>query len=92
MPGSCWPMQGSKGQVTLRLAYPIKLQSLTIDHVSRQIIPEDAYNTVPKKMKVIAYPPCDEVGGCGGLGFDAPISSPMTSAIQVVHSAIILGL
>lgn len=78
MPGSCWPMDGSSGQVTLRLPYSIRVESFTIDHVSSRILPEYTLETAPRKMKVIAYPPCDHPEACGALGFDA--SDPMQVA------------
>jgi Sad1 / UNC-like C-terminal len=78
VPGSCWPMDGSHGQVTIRLPYTIKVESFTLDHVSRRIIPDDMLETAPKKVKVIAYPPCSHPEECGGLGFD--VSEPMEVA------------
>lgn len=64
-------MQGSRGQVTFRLPYPIKVESFSLDHVSFTIVPEDALESAPKKLKVFVYPPCPVGEECGGLGFDA---------------------
>jgi hypothetical protein len=71
-------MDGSKGQVTIRLPYSIKVESFSLDHVPYDIIPENMHETAPKKLKVIAYPPCPEPDECGALGFDA--TDPMEVA------------
>lgn len=71
-------MEGSSGQVTIRLPYLLRLESFTLDHVSWRIVPEDMLETAPRRIKVIAYPPCYHPEDCGGLGFD--ISEPMEVA------------
>jgi len=71
-------MNGSRGQVTIRLPYPIKVESFTLDHVSWRIVTEYTLESAPKKVQVIAYPPCDEPERCGALGFD--VSEPMQVA------------
>jgi len=78
VPGSCWPMEGSQGQVTIRLPYPIQVESFSLDHVSWNIVPEGAYKSAPKKLKVLVYPPCLEPEDCGALGFDG--NDPMEVA------------
>ena len=71
LPGSCWPMEGSSGQVALKLPYPIVVESVSIDHISSDIIPEGKQDTAPKHMKIIGYPPCDEMeSNCATFGFD----------------------
>lgn len=77
-PLSCWPMDGTRGQVTIRLPYPIKVESFTLDHISWSIVPEGAHKSAPKKLKVIAYPVCQDQDECGALGFDG--SDPMEVA------------
>ena len=71
-------MDGTKGQVTIRLPYPIKVESFTLDHISWNIVPEGANKSAPKKLKVIAYPVCSFPDECGALGFDA--TDPMVVA------------
>ena len=71
LPGSCWPMEGSIGQITLKLAYPVVVESVSIDHISSNIIREGKYNSAPKHLKIIGYPACDELeSNCGAAGFD----------------------
>lgn len=71
LPGSCWPMEGKNGQVVMKLAYPIVVESISIDHVSRDIVPEGKNNSAPKHIKIIGYPPCDNFDEmCDSVGFD----------------------
>jgi hypothetical protein len=74
LPGSCWPMEGSRGQFTIRLPYPVLVDVFSIDHVSSLIVTEDMRDSAPKKLKVIGYPAC-ESDGCAALGFD--VHDPM---------------
>mmetsp|Transcript_29986 Transcript_29986/g.64231 ORF Transcript_29986/g.64231 Transcript_29986/m.64231 type:complete len:498 (-) Transcript_29986:249-1742(-) len=79
LPGSCWPMKGSNGQITLKFAYPVYVDSVSIDHISWNIIPQGKHDSAPKRMKVIGYPPCDEMdSNCGAAGFD--VSDPIDIA------------
>jgi len=69
-PGSCWPMAGRHGHVTIRLPYPVDVDAITIDHVSSLLIPPGgSRDSAPKKIRVMGYPPCEE-NECNGLGFD----------------------
>jgi len=78
LPGSCWPMKGSSGQVVLKLARPVVVEAVSIDHVARGIVPEGKRNSAPKHLKIIGYPPCDyddnddddDDKKCKALGFD----------------------
>ena len=79
IPGSCWPMEGSRGQFTIRLPYPVFVDLFSVDHVSPLIVPKEVRDTAPKKLKVIGYPPCDSED-CMALGFD--VSDPMDIGIM----------
>jgi SUN domain-containing protein 1/2 len=71
LPGACWPMEGSRGHVTIRLPYPIKVETFSLDHVSDDIVPYDKHESAPKKIRVFGYPPCpEEEKRCRALGFD----------------------
>ena len=71
LPGSCWPMEGSSGQIVLKLAYPVVVESVSVDHASAAILPEGKHNSAPKTLKIVGYPTCDEGdANCGALGFD----------------------
>ena len=51
-------MAGSKGQVTLKLEQPVVIDALTVDHVPTAIIPDGKEKSAPKRIVVVAYPPC----------------------------------
>lgn len=70
-PGACWPMDGKRGQVTIRLAYPMNVETVSVDHVDLNLIPRNMYKSAPKTMKVIGYPTCkDKSDECYAMGFD----------------------
>ena len=80
-PGSCWPMAGRHGHVTIRLPYPVDVDAITIDHVSSLLIPPGgSRDSAPKKIRVMGYPPCEE-NECNGLGFD--ISDGIEGKLQL---------
>lgn len=69
LPGACWPMSGSRGNVTIRLPYPVKVSAVTVDHASSLLLDASTeVSSAPRKIRVIGYPPCPE--DCRGLGFD----------------------
>lgn len=65
-PGACWPLQGSSGQVTLRLSAPVQVTAVSIAHVSSLLVKDRS--SAPRDLKIIGYPPCQEE--CHGRGFD----------------------
>lgn len=68
-------MEGNRGKFTIRLPYPIFVDTFSVDHVSPSIVPKETRDTAPKKLKVTGYPPCDGSEYCMALGFD--IHDPM---------------
>lgn len=48
--GSCWPMAGSEGFVSIALRQPILPTHVSLEHISHLIAPD--YSTTPKKFKV----------------------------------------
>lgn len=68
-PGACWSMDGTRGRITLRLAYPVQVTSISLEHVSHLLVPEGNTNSAPKKVRVIGYPTCDHGTECP-MGFD----------------------
>lgn len=78
-PGSCWPMEGQSGHVTLRMPYPVKVKAITIDHASKLLLNgENQRNSAPKDIRVFGYPPCmvrKTAGGTGAATVDSVKSS-----------------
>lgn len=52
-------MDGKSGQITLRLAYPIKVKAVTLDHAPKMLVEHaEKRNSAPKQLRVFGYPPC----------------------------------
>jgi Sad1 / UNC-like C-terminal len=75
-PGSCWPMAGTKGHLTIELPYPVLVESVTIDHASPLLLVANndsnerlsSRASAPRGMSLFGYPPCDKK--CDGFSFD----------------------
>lgn len=59
-------MAGRKGQVTIRMPYPVNVKAVTIDHTSSLLVGQDM-SSAPRSIRIIAYPPCSD---CDGMGFE----------------------
>jgi hypothetical protein len=61
--GHCWPMQGSSGALAVRLARPVSVGAISIDHVSKR----DAIDihTAPRNFAVYTYSSEDDEEGEG---------------------------
>ena len=76
-------MAGTNGQVTFKLAYPVVVDAVSIDHVSKDIVPAGRHTTAPKHIRVVGYPPCESNDlECLALGFD--MSNPIDVA-QIMY-------
>jgi len=70
--GSCWPMKGTNGKITLRLPYPVAVESITVSHYSGTNYKADKLSA-PRHFKLTGYPPCsdgDNDNDCQVIGFD----------------------
>jgi SUN domain-containing protein 1/2 len=76
LPGSCWAMNGSKGQVTIRLSYPVHVKAVTVDHTSALLAD---VQSAPRTMRIIAYPPCNNSDCNDGIGFDTTKAWDLTT-------------
>lgn len=56
--GSCWPMQGNHGYVTVRLVAPIVPSSFTIDHPARDVLLD--WTSAPKLCQVLGLRSTDD--------------------------------
>lgn len=68
LPGSCWPMRGNSGRVTIRLPHPVKVTAVSIDHASSRLLDKDRMSSSPKKVNVYGYLTCPAASH--ELGFD----------------------
>jgi Sad1 / UNC-like C-terminal len=91
LPGNCWPVsmkqQNGPAVVTIRLAAPVAIDAVTIDHASSLLLsnPKQQLQTAPKTVKVFGYAPCS-VGNCDdGLGFDVGSKTLLAEILYDIH-------
>ncbi|CAH8578910.1 unnamed protein product [Schistosoma turkestanicum] len=53
-PGDCWPFEGSKGQVIIRLSSPIIISSVTLEHLPKELSPNGRLDSAPRDFLVKA--------------------------------------
>lgn len=53
--GDCWTMAGSEGTLAILLSQPIHIQSVTIDHPSRELL-LDGIQSAPKDLEFFGLP------------------------------------
>ncbi|XP_075248473.1 uncharacterized protein LOC142341425 isoform X3 [Convolutriloba macropyga] len=51
-PGNCWPFKGASGQVVIRLARRIKVQSVSYQHIPPSISPAGSFSSAPKDISI----------------------------------------
>eukprot|EP01097_Dermamoeba_algensis_P000307 TRINITY_DN1111_c0_g1_i4.p1 TRINITY_DN1111_c0_g1~~TRINITY_DN1111_c0_g1_i4.p1 ORF type:complete len:308 (-),score=103.71 TRINITY_DN1111_c0_g1_i4:158-1081(-) len=56
--GKCWAFPGDKGHVTIRLAQPIKVEAVTLDHIDHRIAHQ--VQSAPKTFQVWGYKDLDD--------------------------------
>ncbi len=49
--GSCWAMEGPKGQLSVRFASKIRAQSITLDHIHPQVATD--FSSAPHQFHVV---------------------------------------
>lgn len=54
LPGECWAFKGTTGYVVIRLAKPIVVSAVTIDHASRLLTPDGKIKSAPKTFSIHA--------------------------------------
>lgn len=52
MPGDCWPIKGQEGNAVIELIEEIFVTKVTMEHVSRNLLPNSTVNTAPKEFTV----------------------------------------
>lgn len=53
-PGNCWAFDGSTGSVTIRLARPVRVSAITIEHTPRMSV--FSVNSAMRMFRVIGHP------------------------------------
>jgi len=52
LPGQCWAFEGSQGEVTIRLSFPITPTQISIDHLSHLNSPDEGLGSAPQDFEV----------------------------------------
>lgn len=78
--GSCWPMKGKTGRITIQFPFPIHVTNITLEHLSPDLEKlvltnkERHGSSAPRFLQWIGYPPCTDFQTdsykCQLLGFD----------------------
>ena len=64
-------MNGTAGQITIRLPNPVRVSAISVDHISSLLASGDSRESAPKRIRVVGYPACEDGDQCGGSGFDS---------------------
>ncbi|XP_064358109.1 sperm-associated antigen 4 protein-like isoform X4 [Dromaius novaehollandiae] len=51
-PGQCWPFQGSRGQVVIRMPAPIQPTAVTVQHIYKAVSPSGTVSSAPRHFTV----------------------------------------
>jgi len=81
-PGSCWPMKGSTGTLTIRFEEPVRIEAISVDHASALLLSNEQRKSAPRSFVAYGYPPCTEAETCGGMGFDATKRDVLLNAAE----------
>ena len=78
--GSCWPMKGKSGKITIKFPFPIHVTNITLEHLSPDLeklvlsTKKRHGSSAPRFLQWIGYPPCTDFQNdsyhCHLLGFD----------------------
>ncbi|CAJ0583964.1 unnamed protein product, partial [Mesorhabditis spiculigera] len=60
-PGECWPLKGSVGFLTIQLARPLRITSVSYEHVAADLTPEGRILSAPKEITFFAYKEVNDV-------------------------------
>ncbi|PNF35716.1 hypothetical protein B7P43_G16157 [Cryptotermes secundus] len=70
MPGECWAFKGS-GAVVIRLIGKVNITAVSIEHVSRDLLPKGAIKNAPKDFSVWGLDSLNDKGHCfGNFSYD----------------------
>ncbi|NXF42003.1 SUN2 protein, partial [Nyctibius bracteatus] len=51
-PGNCWPLQGQRGQVVIRLPARVHLTAVTVQHIYEVVSPFGTISSAPRDIAV----------------------------------------
>uniref|UniRef100_A0AC35UAK3 SUN domain-containing protein n=1 Tax=Rhabditophanes sp. KR3021 TaxID=114890 RepID=A0AC35UAK3_9BILA len=72
IPGNGWCFKGNAGFVTIGLSYPIKIDSLTYEHIHISNSPSNSISSAPKQIEILGmmtYPTTNKTKSLGNFTF-----------------------
>ncbi|XP_075213924.1 klaroid protein-like [Lycorma delicatula] len=70
-PGQCWAFHGNEGKVLIKLASPIKVSSVTVEHFPADLLPGDnAIQSAPRYFTVTGLTDCSDCSEKGEMAMD----------------------
>ena len=52
-PGTCWAMDTTQGYVTIQLAMPVIIESVSLEHIPKSLSPLGRLDSAPKEFAVM---------------------------------------
>lgn len=83
-PGQCWSFQG-KGEVIIKLMYEVIINAVSIEHISRGLLPSGDISTAPKDFELLGLTDLDDTQphSYGSFVYDA--DGPPLQMFQVMN-------
>ncbi|XP_065558324.1 klaroid protein-like isoform X2 [Artemia franciscana] len=72
-PGECWAFEGEFGCLVVKLARPVRISSVTIEHISKNVSITGNIDTAPREFKIMGLKNSDDTGSIelGTFAYDA---------------------
>lgn len=51
-PGHCWAIKGNSGGVIIKLIAPVKIDSVSLEHISKNLSPTGEISSAPNSFSV----------------------------------------
>ncbi|CAJ0955317.1 unnamed protein product, partial [Mesorhabditis belari] len=61
VPGECWAFTGGVGFLTIKLARPLRVTSISYEHVAKELTPDGQIQSSPKEMTFFAYKDVNDI-------------------------------
>lgn len=62
LPGECWPIKGQDGVAVIELVESILVTRISVEHASKQLLPDNSWTSAPKEFSLTGIPEEDPNG------------------------------